>query len=420
VEVYLRLLRMGGREVILATVRDVSERRRMEEALRASEERWSWALRGIDVGVWDWNLENDTVHFSSRWKEMLGYREDEVGGTLREWSGRAHPEDLPRAMEAVRAHLEGRTPFYQNEHRMQHKDGTWRWILDRGIAIRDASGRPIRMIGSHTDITERKRAEQALEKHTRELENTVSERTAQLRETIQELEAFSYSLSHDMRAPLRAMKGFSQILQAEYAETLGAEGNALLQRIASAAGRLDQLIQDVLTYSRIVRERIRLEPVDLEILIHQLIDENPLLQSPRALITIQSPLHRVLGHEAYLTQVLSNLIYNSVKFVAPGQQPRIHIWTEEAGDAIQLAVQDNGIGIPLEAQPRLFRMFERFHTDQAYEGTGIGLTIVRKAVERMGGRITLQSEENKGTTFFVRLQKPGPDEACTNSSTGGR
>jgi PAS domain S-box-containing protein len=294
-----------------------------------------------------------------------------------------------------------------------------------GAPVRDAAGQLVLGVLTVRDVTRQRESERALadardqlERHAAQLEETVAERTAALRETVGELETFSYSLSHDMRAPLRAMKGFSEILQADFADKLGPAGALYLSRIARAAGRLDQLIQDVLTYSRIVREHVSLDPIEVERLAYQLIEENPALQPPKAEITIVSPLHPVLGHEAYLMQVLSNLVYNAVKFVAPGTQPRIRIWTEPADAEVRLLIQDNGIGIPREAQERMFGMFQRLHSDKHYEGTGIGLTIVRKAVERMGGRVSIDSEPGRGSTFRVHLRNPIHDERRTHPAGG--
>jgi signal transduction histidine kinase len=236
------------------------------------------------------------------------------------------------------------------------------------------------------------------------LERTVEERTAKMHETIQELEAVSYSLSHDMRGPLRAMRGYSEILEADYGEKLGDGGTMLVHRIANAATRLDQLIRDVLSYSRVVRSSLELHPVSVEKIARQLIDESPELREPVAHVEVDAPT-QVLGHEAYLTQVLSNLLYNAVKFVPKNRKPEVRLWTEVADTHVRLSVRDNGIGIPKDAQRNLFQMFYRAHGGEDYEGTGIGLAIVRKAVDRMNGRIGVESEPGKGSTFWVELQK---------------
>ena len=250
------------------------------------------------------------------------------------------------------------------------------------------------------DVLERSLAEQRLEK-------LVDERTAALRDTVGELEAFSYTVAHDMRAPLRAMQSFSTLLLDDYAGQLALGGHDLLQRIADSANRLDHLIQDVLNYSKIVRADLPLEPVDTQGLIEEMIQSYPNLRPDAADITMASPLPAVVGNRAALTQVFSNLLGNAVKFVAPGVRPRITIRSEPAQLStlfVRLYFEDNGIGIPAAEIPRLFQMFHRGHVPGEYEGTGMGLAIVRKAIERMGGRLGVESDVGKGSRFWIELK----------------
>jgi len=248
-------------------------------------------------------------------------------------------------------------------------------------------------------------AKSQLEEHTRNLERAVAERTGKLRESIEELEAFSYSLSHDMRAPLRAITSFSEILELRFGERLGTEGKDLLDRVISSAGRLDRLIRDVLAYSRITLAPIERTPLETEKLIRQIIEEHPTFQEPNAQIEIRTPLLTFIGHEASLTQCIYNLLSNAIKFVPKGSKPRIQIWTEPFEYYVRLWVEDNGIGIPAEAKDRMFLMFQRFHRSTEYEGTGIGLAIVRKAVERMGGKAGVESEPGRGSRFWLLLPR---------------
>jgi len=226
-----------------------------------------------------------------------------------------------------------------------------------------------------------------------------------LRESVEDLEAFSYSIAHDLRGPLRAMQGLSGALIADHSSRLDDEARDYLQRIDAAAGRMDVLIVDILAYSRIARGELTLGPVDVERLIHEIIASNPVLQSAGADLAVKGPLPRVRANEAALTQVLSNLLCNAVKFVAPGVRPRVGVRATEDGGKVQLWFEDNGIGIPKCSHEKLFKIFVRLNPPKLYEGTGIGLAIVRKAVERMGGSIGLESEEGQGSRFWVRLKK---------------
>lgn len=238
-----------------------------------------------------------------------------------------------------------------------------------------------------------------------ELERRVSERTSRLKEMVAELEAFSYSVSHDLRAPLRAMQGFAQALIEDFSDRLGPEGVSYLDRLARAASRLDSLTQDVLRYSRITRDEIRLEPVNLDLLVTEVIQQYPEFREPRGLIHIRLPLGVVLGQRSGLTQCISNLVGNALKFVPPDRAPHISIYSEERDGKLRLVVEDNGIGIESRHYQRIFGMFERVHAEGQFEGTGIGLAIVRKAVERMGGGVGLESELGRGSRFWIELTK---------------
>jgi signal transduction histidine kinase len=257
-------------------------------------------------------------------------------------------------------------------------------------------------------------AQEKLKEHAEQLELRVVERTARLSETIAELEAFSYSISHDMRAPLRAMRGYSDYMIGNYGSQLGEEGRAYLERISRAGRRLDNLIQDILTYSHISRAQLDLHPVDLDKLVDDILQQYPGLQEPKASITIAKPLHPVVGHDASLTQVISNLLGNAVKFMPPGKKPVVKLWTEERGDEVRLWVEDNGIGIAAKDLDRIFGIFERVYPEKTYEGTGIGLSIVRKGTERMGGTSGVESEPDRGSRFWVQLRKA----VNTESETG--
>jgi signal transduction histidine kinase len=261
-----------------------------------------------------------------------------------------------------------------------------------------------------TEMIERKRiegqlrqAEVLLSQKALHLEKLVQERTAKLAEMVAELEAFSYSMVHDLRAPLRAMDGFANLLEEEFGEAVGERGKDYVRRIVGSAKRLDELIQDALNYSKIAGGHLRAEPVDPEVLVRDIIDTYPNLRGHRETIRIESPLPRVVGNPALLTQCIANLLENGVKFVLPGKTPAIRIWAERKPECVRLNFRDNGIGIQPNARDRIFQLFERLHGPKQYEGTGIGLAIVRKGVERMGGRTGVDSTPGEGSCFWIEL-----------------
>jgi PAS domain S-box-containing protein len=258
---------------------------------------------------------------------------------------------------------------------------------------------------------ERKRAEEALresrariEKHAVELEAIVAERTAKLRETIGELEAFSYSISHDMRAPLRSMHGYAELLITEYSSQLSEEGQLYLQRVIKNATRLELLVHDVLAYSKVAKEQVQLTPVSLESFVPSLLEQVQELQSPHIRLNIKAPLPTVLGHEAYLSQIFTNLVSNAVKFARTDVPLSIEISATVGNGMALVRVADNGIGIAPEHFERIFEIFGRVYPDKMYEGTGIGLSIVKKAVHRLGGTVGLESKLGEGSTFWFTLR----------------
>jgi signal transduction histidine kinase len=297
----------------------------------------------------------------------------------------------------------------------------WNWTL---VPILDDPGEVKLLVFSLEDVTERQRAWEQLRKLNVELEQRVDERTAQLAEANAELESFVYSVSHDLRAPLSVMQGLSNALLEDYADRLDATGQEYARHIAADAQQLDDLIQDLLDYSRLSRAELQFQPIDLGSVLTKVLEQlQTEIQERGAQVQVEEPLPQVMGHHATLIQIIANLIGNAIKFVAPGVQPRVRVWTErrlEVGDwklevgedsnlqrptsNVRIWVEDNGIGIAPEHHERIFRVFERLHGMEIYPGTGVGLGIVRRGVERMGGRVGVESDIGKGSKFWIELK----------------
>jgi signal transduction histidine kinase len=244
-----------------------------------------------------------------------------------------------------------------------------------------------------------------LAEHARALERTVEARTQKLRESVQDLEAFSYSVAHDLRAPLRTIHGYSTLVQEEHGDKLEESGKDYLRRVISAASRLDRLIEDTLNYSKVVRDELKLEPMDIAATIRGVIDTYPNLQMHSKRITLSGSFPWVLANPAAFSQIVSNLLGNAVKFVKPGVAPHVRMWAESVpGDAVRIWFEDDGIGIEKAVQSKVFEMFQRAASSSQYEGNGIGLSIVRKSAERMGGNVGVESEPGRGSRFWVVLK----------------
>jgi len=400
------------------------------------------------------NASRRITYWSRGAVEIYGYsRYEAIGAGIDDLLKTVFPE--PRADILQKFHRQNR---WVGELRHTRKDGativvSTRWALDR-----DEKGGPGATLETNSDITERKRTEEALGQaqaelraHAQQLELTVAERTAKLRETIGELEAFSYSISHDMRAPLRAMTVYAKAMMEDFAAQLPAGCKGYLDNIISGATRMDQLITDVLAYSRVARDQRHLEPVNVESLLDEVISHFPELQAPNADIQIHRPLPVVIGDRPSLGQCISNLLTNAVKFVAPAIKPVVRIRAEQVQQPsdfpapggtgfaemaktvseasvstltdplthsltsspappaphsmVRLWFEDNGIGIAENDLGRIFGMFERVHPREHFEGTGIGLAIVKKAVERMGGHVGVLSTPGKGSRFWLELKQ---------------
>lgn len=275
------------------------------------------------------------------------------------------------------------------------------WVVGVGALVSlILAGITAALARAHRDL---ERAQEALKDHAARLEETVAARTAELRETVSELEHMSYSIVHDMRAPLRAIQSFGGMLDEEAGQGLNEECRGYVHRMQAAARRMDALIRDVLNYGRMVREDLPLSPVDVPALVRSIVETYPAFGPESADIRIDANIPRVLGNEAALTQCFSNLLDNAVKFVRPRQQPRVQVSGLMQPDGwVRVCVADDGIGIPGPLQQKIFGMFQRL--DHSYEGTGMGLAIVRKAVERMGGRVEVESGPGQGARFFLVLK----------------
>ncbi len=405
---YYQILICECAEGAFVFLRDQTERMELTEALEEAEAWRRLIIENVkEFAIFSMDTEGRVTLWNPGAEKMFGYQPKEILGERTD--AIFIPEDRAQgvpAKELAEAAEKGRA---KDERWHMRKDGGRFFVSGAVVPLHGEDGRLRGFTKVARDVTDRKKLEDELQTARERLEEVVAERTAKLRETISELEVFSYSVSHDLRAPLRAMRSFSQILERNLAGKIDKRSSEFLRRIVTGAERMDRLIQDVLDYSRVTRAEVKLRTVDLEKMVEDIVNEQTALSEPRAEIQIARPLLKVRAHDASLSQCISNLVSNAVKFVAPGSRAKVRIWTERRGSCVRLWVEDEGVGIAHEYRERIFGMFERGADQSRYEGTGIGLAIVRKAVERMGGRVGVESEEGRGSKFWIELQEGAGD-----------
>ncbi len=420
---------------------EILQRHRIESILSDREERYELAVSGTNDGIWDWILPTDEVYYSPTWMRILGYEENPLPNILSTWSENVHPEDLEAAIQEIEAHLAGKTELYENTHRIKHRDGHYIWIFAKGKCIRDKQNQPYRLVGTITDITDKKLAEDELRiaKEAAEIANRSKSE-------------FLATMSHEIRTPMNAVIGMTGLLldtslnpqQLDFVEVIRNSGDALLV-----------LINDILDFSKIESDKLELEeqPFNLRTCIEECLD----LLAPRAadknlelayLIYPQTP-EVMVGDITRLRQVLVNLLSNGVKFTETGEVVVSVTASPENPDlncsekrycpipnqtecpqpntpcpifyTIQFAVTDTGIGIPSDRRDRLFKPFSQVDasTTRHYGGTGLGLAISKRLTEIMGGTMWVESEVGVGSTFFFTIVSPTiPHSSCLEQENG--
>ena len=387
-----QIRRQGER---LRQLEEAAFTRRLNEAvdrLEAETKRNRFFTLAVDMlGIGD--FDGHLLQVNSAWEKVLGYTEDELKSCHAiEF---VHPEDRASVLEKAGALLRGSTIGYF-EIRARHKDGSCRWIGWTAAAFH--AEKLVYLFGR--DVTPRKSNEQKIESLNAQLKQRIQELT----DINAELEAFSYSISHDLRAPLRSMQGFADALLEEQGDRLDDTGREYARRVVNSAKYMDALLNDLLDYSRLSRAELELAPVDLQHEVTELLKQlEKDIKTRSARIELELAPENVKAHPATLRQILANLVGNALKFVHAERTPLIRLRSEPRNGAVRISVEDNGIGIAAEHCDRIFRLFERLHTAQTYPGTGIGLALVRKGAERMGGTAGVESTPDQGSRFWVEL-----------------
>ncbi|MFA5190613.1 MAG: PAS domain S-box protein [Verrucomicrobiia bacterium] len=390
-----RILRYEG------TVEDITARKEAEEALRESEARYRLLAENVEDFVTLLDAQENRLYISPSFYRVTGWTPEEVMRTA--WDTRLHPDDIPLIKQSRAANRAGQTTF--TEHRIRCRDGSWIWVESSCKPIPGPDGQMMQLLIWQHNITERKQAEETIQKLNQTLEQRVLERTAQLEASNKELESFCYSVSHDLRAPLRAINGFAAILGEDHGQHLNAEAQRTLGIIRTEAERMGQLIDDLLAFSRIGRQAMQVTAIDMGALAQRAFHDC-VAQAPGRDVRFKlHPLPAAQGDSALLPLVWVNLISNAVKYTRPKSVAEIEITSRDSNGEVVYCVKDNGVGFDPEYVGKLFGVFQRLHTDAEFEGTGVGLALVQRIILRHGGRVWAESTLNEGAAFYFTLPR---------------
>ncbi len=372
---------------------EINERQQIEEELRQSRESYKLATDAAQEGLWEMDLVNRTVRWNKTFRDQFGDLSDKKL-SRHWWSDRIHAEDFERIAGDFTRALEGTVTTWNQEYRFLRPDGTYAYVLNRAHIERNETGKAIKVYGAMLDITPLRQTEIELKK-----------RTSQLERANEELESFSYSVSHDLKEPLRAIEGFSRILFLDLKDELDNEAKRKFDVIREKTRKMAQLIENILIFSRLGLQEITVTFNNWEKLVGDVWQEVLDRDSERNVKFTISPLAACYGDENMMRQVFTNLLSNALKFTKGRNPAIIEVGCEEKKDEYIYYVKDNGIGFDMRFSYKLFKIFNRLHSDKEFAGTGIGLSFVKRIIERHGGRVWAGGKVNEGATFYFTLPK---------------
>jgi PAS domain S-box-containing protein len=391
----------GAIYLVTEHVRDITERRRAEAALRESESRFRDTFERSTVGQSLTGPDGKLLNVNQAFADMLGLSIEELEQVT--FVEITHPDDIAKSRECIRSLFAGERATYRMEKRYRHRDGHFVFADMSTTLLRDDHGAPLCLITSVVDITERKRAEAALAAANSELERRVAERTAELTVVNRELESFASSVSHDLRAPLRGIDGWSQAVLEDCGPQLDERGRTYLATVRSETHRMAELIDGLLELSRVTRAPMKRETVDLTAMAQELEASLRASQPERAVDSVIAPGMVAEGDAVLLRAVLQNLLANAWKFTGKRPRARIEVGcTSEPGRTVY-HVRDDGAGFDMRYAGKLFAPFQRLHSFEEFTGTGIGLATVQRIIHRHGGKVWATAEVDQGATFYFTL-----------------
>ncbi len=384
-------------------LKDITYRKDAEEKVRLYNKRFVMVSKATNDAIWEWDMENDLLYQGDGFLNLFGYEPGYIqGNSLSIWQNRVHPEDWEKMDGYFEKVIKDKGLFkFSSEYRYIKSDGSFAFVIDRGVVVRNADGNAIRLIGATQDISDRKKYEESLMLLNKELANHAKE----LAISNEELEKFAFVASHDLQEPLRMVSSFLMQLDKKYGHLHDEKAKQYIHFAVDGAKRMRQIILDLLEYSRVGKEQEQPEYISLnevvdevKLMLHKLIEEK------RAIIQTHH-LPSVWAFRSSIFRVFQNLIGNAVKYSKESELAKIEINTKEDTDAWVISIKDNGIGIEASYFEKIFIIFQKLHPKDVYEGTGMGLSIVKKIVESFGGQIWLESTPQEGSTFYFSIPK---------------
>lgn len=383
-------------------LRDITPQKKYLEEIKESNSRFEKVAEATNDAIWDWDIEGGKRFWGEGFKKLFGQETAREKIKVEHWINSIHPVDYPIVQSSLKKALDDKDVFkWKEEYRYKKKDGKYAFVVDRGIIIRNPEGKAIRMVGAMSDLTKQKEYEESLQL----LNENLKKQARDLEVSNSELEQFAYIASHDLQEPLRMVSGFLTLLEKKYSNVLDARAIQYIDFAVDGSIRMRQIILDLLEYSRIGKDDLKLQKINLEEVVGEvLLLQKKIITDSGAIIRTKN-LPTITSYSLPYTQVFNNLINNAVKYSRNGIKPEIHVSGKEFENEWEISVSDNGIGIEKDYFDKIFTLFQRLHKKNEYSGTGMGLSIVKKIIEKQGGKIWVESKFGEGSTFKFTIPK---------------